>query len=70
MAVIAVMAGPVTPPEAGMTSPAFPTDNMCKCPEPAYVESARALAGATQAGGALGDIFGALGVVPVTFRIS
>ena len=33
-------AGPVTPPKAGMTSPAFPTDNMYKCPEPAYVTSA------------------------------
>ena len=35
---------PVTPPKAGMTSPAFSIDNMYKCPEPAYVKSAWHLA--------------------------
>jgi hypothetical protein len=31
---------PVTPPKAGMTSPAFPIGNMYKCPEPAHAKSA------------------------------
>jgi hypothetical protein len=35
---------PVSPPKVGLTSPAFPIDNMYKCPELAYVKSAWRLA--------------------------
>jgi hypothetical protein len=37
---IEAYAADVLLPKVGTTSPAFPTGNMYKCPEPAYIETA------------------------------